>query len=199
MSQATAGSPWTLYLDFYNENNGQLTDPSSVQLDITYGQEIGFAADVAGPFTYQGASSPVAGQVWRLGVGQYACTWSVPVGAAIGVYVANWTCGFQGDTFLGVENFPVAGGFVQSVPSGDVGYWTGGLIYGSLDIEFGQTDTNGITWLWQKIEGWDSPDIQGAGVIPRSGTHGAWASPQFYAARTLTWTVTASAGNIAEA
>ncbi|NUQ95297.1 MAG: hypothetical protein HOY79_01600 [Streptomyces sp.] len=195
MSQAAAGSPWTLYLNFYQDSTGTLADPTSVQLDITYGEEIGFASDVGGPFTYQGASSPTSGQVWRIGVGQYACTWAIPAGAALGVYVANWTCGFSGHTFLGTENFPLLGGFVPPVPSGDIGYWTGGLTYSAagLDIEFGKTDSNGITWLWQKLEGWDSPEVQGAGVIPRSGTHGAWASPQYYAARTMTWTVTASA------
>ena len=35
--------------------------------------------------------------------------------------------------------------------------------------------------------------MQGGGVIPKSGDHGAWASPQYYAARTLTLTATASA------
>lgn len=195
MSQATAGSPWILYLNFYNENNGTLTDPSTVQLDITYGQEIGFVADVAGPFTYQGASGPTAGQVYRLGIGQYAFAWSIPAGSPQGVYVANWSCQYGSNTFLGVENFNVAGGYVPAVPSGDVGYWTGGLIYSAagLDIEFGKTDSNGITWLWQKLEGWSGPDVQGAGVIPRSGNHGAWASPQYFAARTMTLTVTASA------
>lgn len=195
MSQATAGSPWILYLNFVDETSGQPADPSAITLDITYGQEVGFVPDVAGPYTYQGASAPTAGQVWRTGVGQYACIWNIPVGTALGVYVANWTCGYGGSNFLGVENFNVAGGYVPAVPSGDVGYWTGGLIYSAagLDIEFGQTDSNGITWLWQRLEGWDGPDVQGAGVIPRSGDHGAWASPQYFAARTMTWTVTASA------
>ncbi|GAB2695851.1 phage tail family protein [Kitasatospora kifunensis] len=195
MPSALAGSPWTLYLNFYNEGSGTLTDPTSVQLDITYGTELGFAPEVAGPFTYQGASSPAAGQVWRIGVGQYAYIWPVPLGAAQGVYVANWSCVFDGDTFLGVENFPVTGGATPAVPSGDTGFWTGGIIYSAagIDIEFGSTDSNGITWLWQKIQGWDGPDVQGGGVIARSGDHGAWASPQYFAARTMTLTVTASA------
>jgi hypothetical protein len=195
MAQANAGLPWTLSLSFFNETSGSLTDPAAVTLDITYGQEIGFTSDIGGPFTYQGASSPTPGQVWRTGVGQYACTWNVPASAATGVYVANWTCQYGANTFLGVENFNVSGGYRPATPSGDVGYWTGGLIYGAagLDIEFGTTDSNGITWLWQKLEGWDGPDVQGAGVIPRSGNHGAWPSPQYYAARTMTWTVTASA------
>lgn len=192
---AFAGQPYLLNLNFYNEQSGVLSDPTSVQLDITYGSEIGFVPDVAGPYTYQGASTPTAGQVWRTGVGQYACYWYIPVGTPQGVYVANWTVVYQGDTYLGVENFNLSGGYKPTVPAGDTGFWTGGLIYSAagLDIEFGKTDSNGITWLWQKIEGWDGPDVQGAGVIPRSGDHGAWASPQFYAARQLTLTVTASA------
>lgn len=195
MSQAVAGFPWTLYLDFFDEVSGALVDPASVQLDITYGQEVGFAADVTGPFTYQGASSPTPNQVWRIGTGQYAYIWYIPIGTAQGVYVANWTCHYGSVNYLGTENFPVSGGYTPAVPSGDVGYWTGGLSYcaAGLDIEFGKTDSNGITWLWQKLEGWDGPDVQGAGVIPRSGDHGAWPSPQYYAARTMTWTVTASA------
>ncbi|WP_052432819.1 phage distal tail protein [Streptacidiphilus carbonis] len=195
MSGAVAGQPYVLYLNFYNEESGTLTDPTNVTLDITYGSEIGFVPDTAGPFTYQGASSPTPGQVWRTGVGQYACTWYIPASTAQGVYVANWTCPYGPDVFLGVENFPVAGGFQPSAPARDTGYWTGGLIYGAagLDIEFGQVDANGICWLWQKLEGWDGPDVQGAGVIARSGDHGAWASPQYYAARQLTLTVTASA------
>lgn len=193
MSQAIAGQPWILYLDFWDESTGALVDPSGVQLDITYGEQVGFVPDGGGPFTYQGASSPTSGQVWRIGVGQYACVWNIPAGAPLGVYVANWTCEYGGQSFLGVENFNVSGGYAPVVPAGDVGYWTGGLTYGSLDIEFGQVDANGICWLWQKLEGWDGPDVQGAGVIARSGDHGAWASPQFYAARTLTLTVTASA------
>jgi hypothetical protein len=76
-----------------------------------------------------------------------------------------------------------------------VGFWTGGIINAAagLDIEFGQVDTSGICWLWNKVEGLDGPDVQGTGVIPRAGDHGAWAAPQFFAARTLTLTCTASA------
>lgn len=195
MAIATAGSSWTLYLDFYDEVTGALVDPSSVQLDITYGEQVGFVADVAGPFTFQGSGSAVPGQVWRIGVGQYAFTWNIPAGSPQGVYVANWTCSYGGNPFLGVENFNVLGGVLQPVPAGDLGFWTGGIINSAagIDIEFGTVDANGIAWLWNKIEGWDGPDVQGAGVIARSGDHGAWASPQYYAARTMTLTVTASA------
>ena len=195
MSGAAAGQPWILYLNFYNETSGILSDPSTVTLDITAGTEVGFLPDVAGPFSYTGASSATPGQVWRIGTGQYACIWPIPAATPMGVYTANWTCLYGSNTFLGIENFNVSGGYRPAVPSGDVGYWTGGLIYAAagIDIEFGQTDSNGITWLWQKISGWDGPDVQGTGVIPRSGDHGAWASPQYYAARALTLTVTASA------
>jgi hypothetical protein len=187
----TAGYPVTLLMNFWV--GGALTDPSAVQLDITYGAELGFAPDVAGPFTYSGASSPAYGQVYRLGAGLYAFTWQIPQSSPAGSYVANWTCTYEGSEWLGPENFWVSGGYSPAVPAGDIGYWTGGIIYGGLDIEFGQVDANGIAWLWQKLTGWDGPAVQGAGVIPKSGDHGAWASPQYYAARTLTWTVTASA------
>jgi tail protein len=88
------------------------------------------------------------------------------------------------------------GGGEQAVTiSPDVGFWTGSLEYDAagVTINFGATDDNGVTWLWQSISGFDGPDVQGGGVIPKSGDHGAWAAPQFYAARQLTLTVTAMA------
>lgn len=187
------GQVYILYLNFYNEQSGVLTDPASVQLDITYGGQVGFVPDVAGPFTYSGASSLSTTQVWRIGTGQYAFAWAIPSSALSGVYVANWTTVFGADTLLGAENFTVTGGAVPvPVTGGDTGYWTGGLIYGGQDIEFGTADPNGITWLWQKLDGWDGPDTAG-GVLQKAGDHGAWPSPQFFQARTMTWTVTASA------
>jgi hypothetical protein len=93
------------------------------------------------------------------------------------------------------------GGPGIAVPSGDTGFWAGSIVYTPsagtpappASISFGETDSYGITWLWQKLEGWDGPDVQGGGVIPMSGDQGAWPSPQYFQARTLTWTVTASA------
>ena len=195
MANAQAGQSWTLTLEFWNEQSGALTDPDGVTLDITYGSEVGFVTDVAGPFTYTGATGPAQGQVYRAGTGTYAYQWQVPAGALQGVYVANWSVLYQADTYLVVEDFPVLGGGVPiPVPGGDIGYWTGGLIYlaAGLDIEFGTVDSNGITWLWQKIEGWDGPDVSG-GVIQRAGDQGAWPSPQWLQARTMTLTATASA------
>ncbi len=201
MTTVAAGNPVTLYLDFFNEENGVLTDPDAVQLDITYGQQVGLAPDIAGPILYQGAATATPGQVWRIAEGQYAFIWPVPYDASQGVYVANWSVVFDGDTFLAVENFTVQGGYTPQVPAGDVGYWTGSLAYTPsagtpaqpVTIDFGAVDGNGICWLWQKLEGWDGPDVQGAGVLAKSGDHGGWPSPQYYAARTLTWTITASA------
>jgi len=198
---AVAGQPWQLDLNFYDEESGTLTDPASVQLDITYGEQVGFVPDVAGPYAYSGASTSTPGQVWRIGTGQYAFIWQIPPSTQQGVYVANWTCVYGSDTLLAVENFPVTGGYTPPVPAGDLGYWTGSLAYTPsagtpavpVTVVFGAVDGNGIAWLWQKLEGWDGPDVQGAGVIPRSGDHGAWAAPQYYAARTMTWTITASA------
>jgi hypothetical protein len=53
-------------------------------------------------------------------------------------------------------------------------------------------DANGVGWIWEKIDGWDSPDVAG-GVIQRGGDHGAWPAAQFYAGRSMTVTVRASA------
>lgn len=203
MTSGTAGQPITLSLTFWSETTGAPADPSSVVLDITYGQQVGFVPDTAGPFTYAGASSPVQNVIWRTGTGQYSFIWPVPPDAAQGVYVANWTCVYEGTSFLGTENFTISGGFPLPVPAGDLGYWTGSVAYtppaGSttqlapVTIPLGEVDSAGIAWLLNKVEGWDGPDVQGGGVIPRSGDHGAWASPQYYAARSLTLTVTASA------
>jgi Siphovirus-type tail component, C-terminal domain len=203
VANAQAGVPFTLNLSFFNEENGLLADPSSIQLDVTYGGVVGQAPDVpgGGPFTYAGASSAAANTIWRTGVGEYSCLWAVPLTAPQGVYTANWTCGYQGDDFLGTENFVVQGGVQLSFPAGDLGYWSGSLAYTPaagtpaqpVTVTFGAVDGSGVGWLWQKVEGWDSPDVQGSGVIPRSGDHGAWASPQYYAARTMTLTVMASA------
>jgi hypothetical protein len=203
VANAQAGQPWQLNLVFLNEENGVPADPAEVTLDITYGNAVGFVPDVAGggPFTYTGASSPAANTIWRTGTGRYSFLWAIPSSASAGLYVANWTCQFQGDDFLGEENFIVAGSLPVAVPAGDLGYWTGQLAYtpsagtpaAPVIINFGQVDSHGIAWLWQKIDGWDTPDVQGSGVIPRSGDHGAWAAPQYYAARTMTLTVMASA------
>jgi len=188
-----SGQPVTLDATF--EVSGTPENATSVQLDVTYGSSVFQGTEIYGPVTWQGASSPVAGQVWQTGTGAYSAVWAIPDGTQAGVYVATWTITYSGSTYTETENFYVSGGVLPPVPAGDTGFWTGGIIYpgAGLDIEFGTVDGNGIAWLWQKLTGWDSPPVQGAGVIPRSGDHGAWASPQYYAARTMTLTVTASA------
>lgn len=204
---ATPGQPYTAYFSFYTEENlSTLVDPDSVTLDITTGGLVDQVADAAGPFTYQGGSSSSSTQVYRLGTGQYAFTWDVPPGMAQGGYTCNWTVAYQGDTDVFTENFYVAAGGQSGggipVPAGDIGYWTGSIAYTPaagtpsqpVTISIGTgPDENGISWLWNKITGWDSADVQGGGVIPKSGDHGAWASPQYYAARQFTLVVTASA------
>ena len=205
---AQPGLPLTLTAQFFDETTGLLTDPASVELDITYGTEVGLVADYAGPFAYDGASVPTPNQVYRTGTGTFAFVWQVPLGAPSGVYVANWSFTYAGSNFLAIENFTVTGGQVPvagapvPLPSGqvvpavaplvDLGYWTGGISYNGLDIEFGKVDSDGIAWLWQKLEGWDGPDVTG-GLLQRAADHGAWPSPQFYQPRTLTWTVMATA------
>ena len=174
-----------------------------LSLDITYGLMAGLTSDYAGPFTYTGASAAAPGVIWRTGTGEYQFWWDVPgQGTLPGIYVANWSAqyGPLGDMFMAVENFPViAGGPFVPVPSGDVGFWTGSLTYqpswaaSPFVISFGATDSNGITWMWQGITGWDSPPTAGTGVIQRSADHGGWPAPQFYGPRIITLTVMASA------
>lgn len=196
---AVPGQPYTAYFVLYDDTSGALADPTSLTLDITFNGLVAEVPDVAGPFYTTGFDIP-GYSIVRTGTGQYQFTWNVPADAAAGVYVDNWTYTYGGtedapDTYQIAESFYVTGGGSSGipVPAGDIGYWTGGLIYGGLDIEFGTVDDNGICWRWDKITGWDGPDVQGGGLIPRSGDQGAYASPQYFAARQITLTVTASA------
>jgi Phage tail protein len=200
MSTAVPGQLSTLYLSFYNEQSGSLDDPSAVQLDITYGSQVGLVPDVAGPFSYAGATLPAPNTIWRIAVGQYAFMWQVPTtGVLPGVYVANWTCtyGPNADEFLVTENFPLlAGGPFVPVPAGDLGYWTGSIDYPAqgVSIPLGGVDETGTSWLLEQVQGWDGPDTSGQ-VIQRSADHGGWAAAQYYAPRLLTLTVLASSPN----
>jgi Phage tail protein len=79
------------------------------------------------------------------------------------------------------------------------GYWTGGIIYTpavgpSVDLEMGVIDANGIDWMLQSVVGADGPATSGQ-VVQQAGDHGGWATPQYYAPRTLTLTVTAGASS----
>jgi Phage tail protein len=189
----------TFYLYWYNEENGVLTDPIAVQLDITLGGELGEAPDVAGPFYYSGASGPTTGQIYRISQGVYAYAWPTPYSIYTGVYVMNWsvTAGSPSDVYLVTENNYVQG-ISQTVPSVDVGYWTGSLAYTPpntsqpIQINLGQVDSNGTGWILQQVVGWDGAPAVGQ-VIQRSADQGGWAASQFYGPRLITLTVTASA------
>jgi hypothetical protein len=199
---AQPGKPYIVSFEFTNFETGALTDPAVVQCDITYGGAVGMVSDTAGPFTWDGVLSyEVPGAVWRTGEGQYSCWWDVPDSAASGVYVANWTSvyGPNSDTFLATENFAIVqGGPYLAIPSGDQGFWTGSLTYqpsyaaSPLVIPLGSTDSNGITWLLKKVEGWDSPPAVGS-VVQRAADHGGWPVPQWFGPRLITLTVMASA------
>lgn len=79
----------------------------------------------------------------------------------------------------------------------DVGIWGGSIAYTPavgtpVTVTFGQVDGNGIGWILTGFDGLDSPDTAGQ-VVQRQGDHGGWATPQFYAPRALTLTLTARA------
>ena len=81
----------------------------------------------------------------------------------------------------------------------ETGFWSGSLTYSPVYAPDGLTvsigtgpDANGTTWIWQTIDGWDSPDVAGQ-VIQRSADHGGWPASQFLAPRILTVTVMAEA------
>jgi hypothetical protein len=87
----------------------------------------------------------------------------------------------------------------MSVMSVDTGYWTGSITYDppgpfapvNINVGYGP-DANGIAWIWEKLDGWDSPDVTGQ-IVQRGSDHGGWAAGQWYAARSMTWTLRASA------
>ena len=199
---AMPGQPYYLSFTFTSFETGSPVDPVALTLDLTYGEQVGAVPDVAGPFTYSGASSEASDTIWRTGTGAFTFRWDVPSSGLLpGVYVANWTAtyGSSGDEFLALENFPlISGAPFTPVPSGDTGYWTGSLTWSPswasspLGVQFGATDEDGITWLWQKIDGWDSAPTVGS-VVQRSADHGGWPAAQFYGPRLITLTVSAAA------
>lgn len=84
------------------------------------------------------------------------------------------------------------------VTSADLGYFTGSVTYSppwgppvSISIGTGP-DASGVAWIWNRIDGWDGPDVSGQ-VLQRAGDHGGWPTAQYYAARAITLTITASA------
>jgi hypothetical protein len=195
MGTYPAGTPDApLLLFFYDEQSGVLTDPTAIQLDITYGGVVGSVPDFAGPYTYQGASSPTVGQVWRVAAGSYRFDWTIPPSAPAGVYVANWavTYGPNSDVFLGQENQTVTALGATPPASGDIGYWTGSLSYNGLTLNLGAVDATGTAWLLTKVEGMDGAPTSGQ-VVQRGSDHGGWPSPQYYSARPITLTIRASA------
>lgn len=192
---ATAGQTVTLQLAFYNQSSGILTDPTAVQIDITFGSVVGVVPDVAGPYTYQGSAVPSSTQVYRTGTGQYALDWQIPLATPGGVYIANWTCtyGSTGGTSPGVEDIVVTAAGITPPANGDTGFWTGSLTYGTLSIPLGAVDANGITWaLTKRIVGLDSAPASGQ-VVQRGSDHGGYATPQYYGPRPITLFVRATA------
>jgi hypothetical protein len=199
---AVPGEPFILSFEFRSYEGGALTDPATLTLDVTYGEEVGFVPDVTGPFTWIGNTAEASDTIWRTGTGQYSFRWDVPVSGLLpGVYVANWTAtyGTEGDQFLSVENFPIeTGAPFEAVTSGDTGYWRGSLSYqpswasAAFTIPLGSVDGNGITWTLEKVTGWDSAPSVGS-VIQRSADHGGWPAAQYYGPRIITLTVMASA------
>ena len=196
MTLITPGSTYPVLLSFQDDSTGTSVpaDPSSLQLDITYGSPAVGGTDFAGPFTYSGASGPTAGQIYRTGVGAYRYDWTVPSGAAGGVYVATWTVVYGGNPQQGVENIAVAGGIGPITPPdlGETGFWTGSLTYGDLAIQFGAKDDAGNAWAWLGIDGMDDAPTDGT-VEQRGSDHGGYALPQFYGPRPITLRVKAAA------
>lgn len=194
MTIAIPGTNCPVQLEFTDRISGVLTDPTSIQLDITYGSTFGVQPDIAGPFSYTGASVPTPGQIYRTGVGTYQYDWSVPPSAQAGVYEANWTVGYAGEVSPGVENINILVSLTTPPNNGDVGYWTGSLTYGANQITFGAQDANGTSWALLGVQGMDSAPADGQ-VVSAPGDHGGYATPQWYGPRPITLTVMAVASS----
>lgn len=52
-------------------------------------------------------------------------------------------------------------------------------------VGLGTVDAQGVAWILQTLEGWDSPDVRSE-YTDREGDHGAWASPVYLGARPIT-------------
>lgn len=199
---AEPGQPYFLQFLFTDFVSGSPVDPVSLTLDITNGGIAGTIPDVAGTFTYNGASNETSNTIWRTGVGAYTFRWEVPLSGLIpGVYTATWTSvyGPDGDTFEAIENFPIiTGAPFTAVPAADTGYWTGSISWqpawaaSPFVIPLGSVDGNGVSWIIKKLDGWDGPPTVGQ-VIQRSADHGGWPAAQYYGPRLLSLTVMASA------
>jgi len=199
---AQPGQPYYLSFTMDDFASGTPADPSSLALDITYGEVPGTAADVAGTFTYSGASSEASNTIWRTGTGAYTFRWDVPLTGIIpGVYTAGWSyvSGSGNDQFIVLENFPVEGGApFSALPAGDTGFWTGSISYqpswasSPFVIPLGSVDGNGVSWIIKGLDGWDGPPTVGQ-VIQRSADHGGWPAAQYYGPRLLSLKLMASA------
>jgi hypothetical protein len=81
----------------------------------------------------------------------------------------------------------------------DIGYWTGSITYqpayssSPFVISIGTgADSDGISWIWQSITGWDGPATVGS-VQQRGSDQGGWATAQYFGPRAITVTLYASA------
>lgn len=53
------------------------------------------------------------------------------------------------------------------------------------DVDLGSVDSDGVAWILQTLEGWDSPESRSE-YTDREGDHGAWASPVYLGSRPVT-------------
>lgn len=79
----------------------------------------------------------------------------------------------------------------------EVGTWTAGITYtpavgASVDLELGVEDADGTWWVLADWDGLGGVPTAGQ-VVQRSGEHGGFATPQFYAPRPITLVVRATA------
>lgn len=79
----------------------------------------------------------------------------------------------------------------------EVGFWTGAISYtpavgAPVTLDLGVTDADGTWWVLASWDGLGGAPTSGQ-VVQRAGDHGAYAPPQYYAARPITLVVRATA------
>lgn len=71
-----------------------------------------------------------------------------------------------------------------------VDFWTGAITYSGTTLEFGALDADGTAWTWCGLE----RDVGTVGeVTQKSGDHGGWPTPAYFAPATYSWRVSAQA------
>ena len=135
--------------------------------------------DVAGPFTWDGSSSsPAPGTIWRTGTGQFTALVGRPP------HPGRRRVRRHLDRRLRRRRLPRHGELPRLPARGPGEHLRGPrlldrvpvvaarVVLLAADHQLRADGRNGVTWLLQKVDGWDSPPSAVGQVIQRSADHG---------------------------